>query len=76
VENWTAIMVPAATPDAVVAKIGSEVVAIMGGTEMVERARAQGFRVDARGPREFAPFLTGEIERWGRIITAAKIQAD
>jgi len=76
VENWTAIMVPASTPDALVAKLGGEVVAIMGGTEMVERARAQGFRVDARGPREFAPFLLGEIERWGRIITVAKIQAD
>ena len=76
VENWTAIMAPAATPDAVVAKIGGEVVAIMGGTETVERARTQGFRVDARGPREFAPFLAVEIERWGRIITVAKIQAD
>jgi len=76
VENWTAIMVPAATPDAVVAKIGNEVVAIMGSAEVGERARTQGFRVDARGPREFAPFLSGEIERWGRIITVAKIQAD
>jgi tripartite-type tricarboxylate transporter receptor subunit TctC len=68
--------VPAATPDTVVGKIGNEVVAIMGSAEVTERARTQGFRVDARGPREFAPFLSGEIERWGRIITVAKIQAD
>jgi len=76
VENWTAIMAPAATPDAVVAKIGAEVVAIMGSSEIGERARTQGFRIDARGPREFAPFLSTEIDRWGRIITVAKIQAD
>jgi tripartite-type tricarboxylate transporter receptor subunit TctC len=76
VENWTAIMVPAATPDALVEKLGAEVVAIMGGAEIAERARTQGFRVDARGPREFAPFLASEIERWGRIITAAKIQPE
>ncbi len=76
VENWTAILAPAATPDAVVAKIGAEVVAIMAGAEINERARTQGFRVDARGPKEFAPFLKDEIERWARIITAAKIQAD
>lgn len=76
VENWTAIMVPAATPDAVVAKLGAEVVGIMGGAEINERARTQGFRVDARGPAEFAPFLKDEIERWSRIIAAAKIQAD
>jgi hypothetical protein len=52
------------------------VVAIMGGAEIGERARTQGFRVDARGPREFAPFLANEVERWGRIITVAKIQPD
>ena len=76
VENWTAIMAPAATPDAVVAKLGAEVLAIMTGAEINERARTQGFRVDARGPADFAPFLKDEIERWGRIIVAARIQAD
>ena len=75
VENWTAIMVPAATPDAVVARLGTEVLAIMGGTEINERARTQGFRVDARGPREFAAYLKDEIERWGRIIAVAGITA-
>ena len=67
VENWTAIMVPMATPDALVARLGAEVVTIMAGAEINERARSQGFRVDARGPREFAPFLRDEIERWGQI---------
>lgn len=76
VENWTAIMVPAATPDAVVAKLGAEVLGIMAGADINERARTQGFRVDARGPADFAPFLKDEIERWSRIIAAAKIQAD
>ena len=75
VENWTAIMVPMATPDALVARLAAEVVAIMAGAEINERARTQGFRVDARGPREFAPFLRDEIERWGRIITSARITA-
>ena len=75
VENWTAIMVPMATPDALVAKLGAEVLAIMGGADINERARTQGFRVDARGPRDFAAFLKDEIERWDRIITGARITA-
>lgn len=75
-ENWTAVMVPAATPDAYVEKLGAEVLAIMKQPDVAERARAQGFRVDARGPREFAPFLKDEIARWSRVITAAKISAD
>lgn len=76
VENWTAIMAPAATPDAMVAKLSAEVVSIMAGADINERARTQGFRVDARGAREFAPFLKDEVERWARIISAARIQAD
>ncbi len=76
VENWTAIMAPAGTPDAIVEKIGAEVVKIMATPDIQERAKTQGFRVDARGPREFAPFVQSEVERWARIIDAAKIRAD
>ena len=76
VENWTAMMVPAGTPDSAVAKLGAEVVKILAAPEIEERARTQGFRVDARGPDQFAPFLKSEIERWGHIIAAAKITAE
>ncbi len=76
VENWTAIMAPAATPDAAVAKLADEVLKIMAAPDMDERARAQGFRVDARGPQAFGKFLLEETERWSRIIAAAKITAE
>ena len=76
VENWTAVMVPAATPDAVVARLGSEIVAIMNAPDMQDKARAQGFRVDARGPAAFAPYLRDEVERWSRVIAAARISVE
>ena len=76
VENWTAMMVPAGTADAAVAKLGSEVVKILAAPEVEERARTQGFRVDARGPEKFAPFLDEEIARWAKVIKAAHITAD
>ena len=75
VENWTAVMAPAATPDAVVARIATELLAIMASADIAERARTQGFRVHARGPRDLAPFVKDEIERWARIITSARITA-
>lgn len=75
IENWTAIMAPAAMPEASVAKLGAEVLRIMTAPDIDEKARTQGFRVDARGPQQFAPFLKDEIERWGRIIKAAGISA-
>lgn len=76
VENWTAMMAPAATPDPVVAKLGDEVVRILAAPEIADRARTQGFRVDARGPAAFAPFLTSEIGRWAKLIAAARIAVD
>jgi tripartite-type tricarboxylate transporter receptor subunit TctC len=73
VENWTAIMTTAGTSDAAVAKLGAEVLKIMASSDIEERARTQGFRVDARGPQAFATFLKDEIDRWARIIKAAGI---
>ena len=73
VENWTAMMAPASTPDAIVQKLGAEVVKIMASADIEEKARTQGFRVDARAADKFAPFLDDEIQRWGRIIKSANI---
>jgi tripartite-type tricarboxylate transporter receptor subunit TctC len=76
VENWTAIMAPAGMPDAAVEKLGAEVLRIMAAPDIEERARTQGFRVDARGPQAFGRFLNEEVERWARIIAAAKISVE
>ena len=76
VENWTAIMAPASTPEPVVAKLAAEVLKIMAAPDVEERARTQGFRVDARGPQAFGKFLGDEVERWSRIIAAARITAE
>lgn len=76
VENWTAVMAPATMPVAAVAKLGAEIVKIMALPEIDERARSQGFRVDARGPDRFAPFLADEVARWGKVIKAANITAE
>jgi tripartite-type tricarboxylate transporter receptor subunit TctC len=76
VENWTGVMAPASMPDAAVQKLGAEIVRIMGTPDIQERASAQGFRVDARGPQQFAGFLKEEVARWGKVIKAAEIKAD
>ena len=76
VENWTAMMAPASTPDAVVNRIAAEVLKILAAPDIEERARTQGFRVDARGPQAFGRFLGEEVERWSRVIAAAHIAID
>jgi tripartite-type tricarboxylate transporter receptor subunit TctC len=76
VENWTAVMVPGGTPDLVIDKLDTEIVKIMLTPEIDERARTQGFRVDARPAAKFAAFLDEEVQRWAKIIKAANITAE
>jgi len=76
VENWTAVMVPGGTPDLIVDKLDTEIVKIMLNPELEERARTQGFRVDARPAAKFAAFLDEEVQRWGKIIKSANITAE
>ncbi len=73
VENWTAAMVQAKTPDAIVDKYAREIIKVMYSREVEDRASAQGFKVSPKGEGEFAAFLQTEVSRWGRLIKAAKI---
>lgn len=75
VENWTAAMLPAKTPDAVVDKFSREMIKAMYSRDVEEKANAQGFRVTPKGSDDFARFLKTEIDRWSRIIKTAKITA-
>jgi tripartite-type tricarboxylate transporter receptor subunit TctC len=76
VENWTAMMAPSGTPDAIVGRLGEEVVRILATPEMHQTASKQGFRLDGRPPQEFAAFLHSEVLRWKSVIEAAGIRAD
>lgn len=75
VENWTAVMAPGKTPDAIIDRYAREIVRIMGAPDMMERATQQGFRINAKGAEEFSAFLKSEIDLWARVIKAAKITA-
>ena len=76
VENWTAMMVPGGTPDAIVAKLGADIVKILASPDIADRAKTQGFTVDARAADKFAPFLNDEVQRWAKVINTAHITVE
>jgi tripartite-type tricarboxylate transporter receptor subunit TctC len=75
VENWTAAMIHAKTPDAIVEKYSREIIKAMFTKDVEDRAKVQGFKVSPKGTQDFAAFLNTEITRWGRLIKTAKITA-
>jgi len=72
-ENWTGIMVQANTPDAIVEKYSREFVRIVSLPELADGLLQRGFRVNAKGHAEFAPFLKSEVDRWAKVIKKANI---
>lgn len=74
--TWHGIVVPAATPVPVIAKINAEVNAILATAEMKERFATQG--VEARGgkPEEFAAFLRSEIPKWTKVVRESGAKVD
>lgn len=74
-ENWTAAMMPAKTPDAIVDRYSREMIKIAFSRDIEEKAKLQGFRLNPKGSDEFGRFLKSEVDRWSRIIKVAKITA-
>ncbi|HUN69580.1 MAG TPA: tripartite tricarboxylate transporter substrate binding protein [Burkholderiales bacterium] len=74
--GWAGMVAPKATPHDVVEKIGADVRRQLADPAMRERIIERGAVPDARGPREFADFVTAEIAKWGEIVRRAKLKAD
>ena len=76
ITNWTAIMVPAATPAAIVAKINADANGVLAEPEMKNRIINQGFEPVAMTPAESRAFFDTEVTRWGKLVREAGIQPE
>ena len=75
VSSWFAIFAPKGAPDAVVEKLHADTVRVMADPQMRERMAQLGAETVAGSPAELAAFLRAEMDKWGRLITDAKITA-
>jgi tripartite-type tricarboxylate transporter receptor subunit TctC len=73
---WNGVLVPAATPQPMIAKLNAEIVRSLTGPEVRERFAASGSDVAPSSPDEFAAFIRAEIPRWAAVIKAAGIKAE
>jgi tripartite-type tricarboxylate transporter receptor subunit TctC len=72
--SWYAIVAPSATPRPVVDKLHGELAAIMKLPEVQALFQKQALEPTSTTPEEFATFLRGEYDKWGKIIRSLKIQ--
>jgi len=71
VGNWAGLLGPAGLDPKIVAKLNSEVIAILGAPDVKERVKAQGFDLIASTPEQFRKQLQEDVERWGPVAKAA-----
>jgi tripartite-type tricarboxylate transporter receptor subunit TctC len=72
--TWYGLLAPAATPQDIVAKLNTEIVAILKNPEMNERLSRIGADPVGNSSAEFRKFIQSEIEKWRRVIRAAGIK--
>ena len=74
-ENWYALMVPAATPPDRVARLRAAVTRIAAKPGLFDTFISQGTRIIDLGPVEGAAFIRKEIDTWSEVVRAAKMTA-
>lgn len=76
VASWNALAAPAGTPPEVMAVLGRAVREAVASAAVRERLGKLGMRVQGSSPAELQALLAGEIQRWGGVIRAAKIEPE
>jgi tripartite-type tricarboxylate transporter receptor subunit TctC len=73
---WNGIMGPAGLPAPVVARLGSEIAAIVGSPDMRARLAEQGSDPVGSTPQEFAAFVAAEQPKWAELVRISGATVD
>src|SRR3954453_11563889 len=73
---WFGFVVPAGTPQPVVAKISSAMEAALASAEVRQRFDVAGCEVKSLSPAAFADFLKGDVALWAKVVKDAGITLD
>jgi tripartite-type tricarboxylate transporter receptor subunit TctC len=70
------MVVPKATPEAIVQKISSDVSRVLNDPVMQQKIIERGAVPDLRGPKEWTAFVNAELVKWADIARRANVKAD
>ena len=74
--NWWGIVVPAGTPQAIVARLHDEITAVLSSGETQKRFELEGSEVLNMRPADFARHMADETARWTRVVKQANIKVE
>jgi tripartite-type tricarboxylate transporter receptor subunit TctC len=74
--NWYAYLAPAGTPKDVLARLNQELVQALNAPDVREQLDRQGMEAKPGTPEELTKTMERELATWGKVVKAAKIQAN
>jgi tripartite-type tricarboxylate transporter receptor subunit TctC len=74
--TWQGALVPRGTPDAIVARLNTELVRIIRSPDIRARLAGQGAEVVTMTPAEQDKFFTAERARWAQVVAQGNIRAE
>ncbi len=69
--TWYALLVPGATPKAIVERLNAETVKILGVPALKEQFSGQGLEATPSSPAESGAYLRSEVAKWSKVVTAS-----
>ncbi|MEO8937396.1 MAG: tripartite tricarboxylate transporter substrate-binding protein, partial [Burkholderiaceae bacterium] len=76
VDIWYAVYAPAATPPEIVARLNAEFNTLLRRPDVRETLGKQGLAATGGTPEQLAQMTSSDMERWAKVVQAAKIGAD
>ena len=73
---WSGVFVPASTPDAIVARLNSELATALKEPVVRERMATFGVQIAGSTPQEADAFVKGEMARWSEVVRRYKIKPE
>jgi tripartite-type tricarboxylate transporter receptor subunit TctC len=74
--NWSGLVAPVHTPDAVIARLNAEAMAALQRPEMLDRLALDGSEPFPGSPAAFAAFMRNEAAKWGAIVRDIGLRVD
>jgi len=75
--DWWSIVAPSGTPKTIIDKLNGELVKALNQPELRKQlTETLGMDLVASSPEAFQQFVSGEVERWGKVVKDNNIRAD
>jgi tripartite-type tricarboxylate transporter receptor subunit TctC len=74
--TWQGVLVPAATPAPIVARLNAELTKIIRSPDIRARLTVQGAEVNTMSPAEFVTFFEHERKRWAVVVKEGNVRLD